>query len=375
MGAFEELSEVSKTLQNSYVSDWKEKGKKVVGYICTYMPEEILFAADILPFRITGQGADDTSHADAYLSRVNCSFTRCCLELAFRGEYDFLDGAILIDGCDHLNRYYDNWAAHKSAPPLMHIFPVPHLINSKGREWFKEEAIQVKNAIEDRFRIKVDSEKLAEARTIYNESRKLLKQLYDLRTGDKPAFTGAEVHTILSASARMPKVDFNRLLSSVLSETETRAKAKNGRIRLLVAGSMMDEPEFIENVEDMGAVVVTDALCFGTRSFWDLTDENGDPFETIIDRYYKHAPCPRMAGQYPARLEFIKKQAEQARIDGVILEHIKFCDVHGADNALLKNDLEKAGIPVLELERQYGPLADAGRIRTRVQAFYERIRK
>ena len=31
------------------------------------------------------------------------------------------------------------------------------------------------------------------------------------------------------------------------------------------------------------------------------------------------------------------------------------------------------GIPVMELERQYGPFADAGRIRTRVQAFLERI--
>jgi len=39
----------------------------------------------------------------------------------------------------------------------------------------------------------------------------------------------------------------------------------------------------------------------------------------------------------------------------------------------LKKDLEEDGIPVMELERQYGPLADAGRIRTRVQAFLERI--
>jgi benzoyl-CoA reductase/2-hydroxyglutaryl-CoA dehydratase subunit BcrC/BadD/HgdB len=62
-------------------------------------------------------------------------------------------------------------------------------------------------------------------------------------------------------------------------------------------------------------------------------------------------------------------------VDGAILEHIKFCDIHGTDNALLKGDLEKAGIPAIELERQYGPLADAGRIRTRIQAFLERIRR
>jgi len=60
-------------------------------------------------------------------------------------------------------------------------------------------------------------------------------------------------------------------------------------------------------------------------------------------------------------------------VNGVILEHIKFCDLHGTDNALLKKDLEKDGVATIELERQYGPLADAGRIRTRIQAFLERI--
>jgi benzoyl-CoA reductase subunit C len=138
---------------------------------------------------------------------------------------------------------------------------------------------------------------------------------------------------------------------------------------------MMDDPEFLKNVEDLGAIIVSDALCFGTRNFWDLTDESGDPFEAVVRRYYNHAPCPRMAGQYKKRLAFVKEQVERANVDGAILEHIKFCDIHGTDNALLKNDLEKAGVPVIELERQYGPLADAGRIRTRVQAFLERIRR
>jgi benzoyl-CoA reductase/2-hydroxyglutaryl-CoA dehydratase subunit BcrC/BadD/HgdB len=136
---------------------------------------------------------------------------------------------------------------------------------------------------------------------------------------------------------------------------------------------MMDDAEFIANVEDLGAIVVTDALCFGAKSFWNLTDETGDALENLIDRYYEHPPCPRMTGAYPRRLAFLREQIERAGVKGVILQHIKFCDLHGTDNALLKRDLEKDGIPVMELERQYGPLADAGRIRTRVQAFLERI--
>jgi benzoyl-CoA reductase/2-hydroxyglutaryl-CoA dehydratase subunit BcrC/BadD/HgdB len=39
----------------------------------------------------------------------------------------------------------------------------------------------------------------------------------------------------------------------------------------------------------------------------------------------------------------------------------------------LRMDLEKNGIPVLVLEKDYGSKADTGRIRTRVQAFLEKI--
>jgi bzd-type benzoyl-CoA reductase N subunit len=373
MGAFEELAEVSATRENRHVRAWKDNGKKVVGYVCTYLPEEILYAADILPYRLTGKGIEETSQADAYLTRVNCTFSRCCLEVAFGGGFDFLDGAVFINGCDHIRRAYDNWKAHKKALPFMHILPVPHLINDEGLQWYKDEVITFKEKVEDHFGVSIGPERLAEAVSTYNETRTLLRKLYDLRTGDEPPFTGAEALTIVSAGTAMPKAEYNELLKGVLADARTRACVSNGKIRLLVAGSLMDDPEFLESVEGVGAVVVTDTLCFGTRSFWDLTPEGGDPFDALVKRYYEHVPCPRMAGQYERRRAFLKEQAERARVDGAILEHIKFCDLHGTDNALLKKDVEKAGIPVIELERQYGPLADAGRIRTRVQAFLERI--
>ncbi len=372
MQTFEKLAQVSRTLQNSYIKAWKDQGKKVVGYVCTYMPEEILHAADILPFRITGRGVSDTSKADSCLSRVNCSFVRCCLELGMDGEYDFLDGAAWVNGCDHIRRGYDNWKA-KAPLPFMYILPVPHKIFPEGRQWYKEEVIKLKEAVENHFGVKIRSDKLAESAAIYNESRRLLKRLYDLRASDETPVTGAEAHVILSAGVTMPKTEFNKLLGDFLKEVEKRPKTSNTKIRLLVAGSMMDDPEFIQNVEELGAIVVTDALCFGARGFWDLTDEKGDIFENLIDRYFNHMPCPRMAGEYSKRLGFIKDQIKRANVKGAILQHIRSCDLHGTDNALIRPDLEKAGVPTIELERQYGPMADAGRIRTRVQAFLERI--
>ncbi len=373
MGALQELAEVSKSLRNSHVDAWKRDGKKVVGFVCSYMPEEVLHALDILPYRITGKGVQDTSHADSYLTRVNCSFARACLELGFTGEYDFLDGAIWNNGCDHIRRCYDNWKA-KIPLPFMYMLPVPHKITPHARSRYREEVLGFVEAVENHFGVKLDTKKLADAIATYNETRKLLRELYDLRTGDPPPFTGAEVLTILTAGTVIPRPEYNRLLRELLEEAKSGESAPpNGGVRLLVAGSLMDDVDFVSNVEDLGAIVVTDALCFGAKSFWNLTDESGDPLESLIDRYYEHPACPRMTGVYPERLAFLKEQIERAGVEGVILQHIKFCDLHGTVNALLKRDLEEDGIHVMELERQYGPLADAGRIRTRVQAFLERI--
>jgi benzoyl-CoA reductase/2-hydroxyglutaryl-CoA dehydratase subunit BcrC/BadD/HgdB len=253
------------------------------------------------------------------------------------------------------------------------MLPVPHRISENGLTWFKEEVSKLKEALEKRFDLKIKPDKLASAISVFNQTRRLLRQLYDLRAGESPPFTGAQALTIITASSLMPKETYNELLAELLNTVDDSPKDKKAKTRLLIAGSLLDDPEFIENVESLGAVVVSDSLCFGARNIWNLTDENGDPFDALCRRYYQHEPCPRMSGEFKRRLDFVRDQIKRSKADGAILEYIKFCDQHGTDNALLKYNLEKENIPVIELERQYGPLADAGRVRTRVQAFLERI--
>ena len=60
-------------------------------------------------------------------------------------------------------------------------------------------------------------------------------------------------------------------------------------------------------------------------------------------------------------------------MDGVILQNIRFCDLHGSENGLFERDLEASGTPCLRLEREYGPLIETGRIKMRIDAFLERI--
>ncbi len=89
MNALEELKILSGDLYNPAIEEWKKKGKKVIGFFCSYVPEEILYAADILPVRVRAPGCGNTESADVYFSPHNCSFMRACLDFALEGKYDF----------------------------------------------------------------------------------------------------------------------------------------------------------------------------------------------------------------------------------------------------------------------------------------------
>ena len=86
MPILEQLKEATQ-LTNPWINSWKNEGKKVLGYFCSYIPEEIIYAADILPIRVRARKCTDTPMADAYLSPTMCSYTRCCLEQANRKEF------------------------------------------------------------------------------------------------------------------------------------------------------------------------------------------------------------------------------------------------------------------------------------------------
>ncbi len=43
-----------------------------------------------------------------------------------------------------------------------------------------------------------------------------------------------------------------------------------------------------EIIESRGGVIVAEESCTGTRSFWDLVDENKDPMLALAERYIKY---------------------------------------------------------------------------------------
>ncbi len=369
-----QFEEVSRTLLNSYIEEWKEQGKKVLGYNCTYFPEEIVHAAGLLPFRIRGTGCTETTLADSFLARANCSFARACLEQLLQGNYDFLDGAVFVYSCDHMCTAHNSWKAQGKLPLIENIISVPHTITEYGQTWYREEISNIKEKMEEHFDVTVTDDGLREAIITCNETQRLQKRLYELRGSSAPPITGSQSLGVLVADSSMPKSEYNRLLKALVEELEAKEGVSGYDRRLMVSGSVIDNPAMLKLIEDTGGLVVSDTLCFGARrSFREPIREDGDPLDAITERYYNQIQCPRMFDSYPERFDSAFDIAKQANVEGVILQSIMNCDIHGIDNVMLQRDFEERGIPVLVLEREYDVLADAGRIKTRVQAFLERI--
>jgi bzd-type benzoyl-CoA reductase N subunit len=371
MSALQELLALPDRRDNPYVKEWKDAGGRIVGLPCGYVPEELIYAAGLLPYRVECRGCTETDLADIYMHRFNCTYARCILQAGLSGEYDFLDGFCFLNGCEQIRRMYEIWDKHIGTN-FMYMVTVPHTINEGGFKWYTEEIQNFREDLRTNFGKRLNDESLSEAIAVYNESRRLVEKLYDMRKAKDVPISGADAMRIILSAFHMPRAKYNELLREALDEIGNSGKKVEYKARLMVGGSAMDEPQLLEIIEELGGVVVTDSLCYGSKHFLDLVEEDGDPFQAVAKRYYYHNPCPRMLGEYDNRLKFMEEMAKGADVDGVILQKIVFCDSHGCDNVMLSEDLEAMGMPVLTLEREY-MLSDIGRFKTRIEAFMERI--
>ena len=373
---------ISNSIKNSYIEEWQKNNKKVVGYYCTYIPEELFYAADLLPFRIRATGNKDTELGDIYMVRFTCSFVRATLDMALKGIYDFLDGFLVCNSCDHSRRMFElfdlkvfNRENFKKKVSRFYL-AIPHIITDEGFEWYKKEVEELKEELQENFNIaKISNEKLIESIKIFNENRKILREIHDLRIQSSPKLTGSEALQINMANSSIPKDIANQELKRIIAILKEREEIDIGnKKRILLVGSVVDNIDFTQLIENSGAFIASDILCFGTRNFVDDVQlKNGEnPLDSITRRLYYRLSCPRMMDDHQRRLDFLKEEIRRANIEGVILQRINNCDLHGCDNMLFTHELKELEIPVLNFDREFYQ-ADTTRLQTRIEAFLEMI--
>ena len=374
-------SEVLKTFQeviegprNVYLDEWVRAGGKVMGYYCSYIPEEIFTAAGFLPYRIRGAGSEDSSDGDAYMSARVCTFVRHTISLALRGEFDFLDGVVLLQNCDHIRRAGDLFVK-KVKLPFYSMLSVPRAPKERLFDWYLSELKRLKAEIEAHFGLTITDQKLEEAITLHNATRERIQRLYEMRKKDAPPITGEEALTVTIAAHLMPRDQFNASMDTLLADLENARVGDSYRARVIIIGGELDNPEYIAGIEQQGALSVAEVVCFGQRSFGELIPSGADdPLERIARHKFFQVPCARMVECFDDQVSVLKTTVREFSADGIIFQRMKFCDPWAGDGHNLYWRMKEEGIPFLGLEREYLVPA-SGQVKTRVQAFLEQMGK
>jgi len=358
---------------NAYARELKETGKRIVGYYCTYAPEEIILAAGAHPMRLFGT-KDEISLADTHLQSYCCSLVRGGLEDALSGNLGFLSGTVFPHTCDTIQRLSDIWRLNTSfgffadvVLPVKLDTPAAHIYMSDVLEKFRKD-------IATGLGVDISDEDLIKAIAKINRIRNSLQSLYSLRVENPSLISGRDMFAIVKGAMVMDRDLLPVRLEEVLEivrngelswDTENRRK-------IMLVGGVCDIPDIYTLIEAAGGMVIADDLCMGSRSFEGLVGTERDPMAELTDRYISRPTCASKHASNTSRGERIVEMTKSSGAEGVIFLLLKFCDPHAFDYPYMKEFLDKAGIPnmLYELEAQHAP---EGQLSTRFETFIQML--
>ncbi len=357
--------------RHEYAKAWKERtGGKVLGYFCTYVPEEILYAAGVLPVRILGSH-EPQDVTEPHIFGMFCPFCRDCLAQGLRGRYDYLDGMMIAQSCLHIRQAYTSWEKHRPTEFSYYLCMPHHVQSPRALPYLTEELAQFKAAVEEWTGATITDGDLDEAIEVYNENRRLLRAVYELRKAAEPPLTGEEAMEMVIAAQMTDKAEHNQELRRILRELPNRQNGRDTGARLMIIGSEDDDTKFMNMVESCGATFVVDEHCTGTRYFWNEVEPRANRLEAIAARYIDRVPCPTKDWVERKRIAHILELAEVWNVDGVVVMQQKFCDPHELDTPAIRKALEEKGVKTLFLE--FDVTVPVGQFKVRVEAFLEML--
>ena len=379
---FEKLLEDA---NNDLVRQAKAEGKIALGYTCFHMPEVLLNLDNCFSVRLRAPNTGSMEVATYYMCNGSCEYSRALLERAMEGNYKFLDAICGVDLCEAMNRCMEN-------------MELLHIENENNDKFFytntdvaysdDEDSVvhtveqlqrKVLNKLHENYGVDISDDALRKAVERHNEICRLITEIGEYRKLENPPITGYEFHVLTLASYTCPKYLIIDKLRETLEEIKTRVpdEKKKYRIRVVVVGSEIDDPDLIKLMEENGALVVADRFCYGSfpgRQEIILNDE--EPIlKQICRQYLQKTECPRHCAPHRVkhRYDFVNQLVHDFHADGVIYEQMKFCTYWSYERTLASYVMnEEYKIPTLSIDRPYRARS-SGQLRTRIQAFVENV--
>ncbi len=355
-----------------YITGFKQKsGKKVVGVMHPIVPQELIYAAGLYPVRLFPMKKETITKAHESLQAYTSSIFRAIWDQVLKGGFDFLDAVVLPESCETVTYFARGWQYNRPGDKVFTFSGVRYHKNENGEKLFRKQSERLIKSLEDLSGQKVTDSALADAIDLYNENRRLLKEIFAFRKEQPPRISGTDFFAISLASAFLDKQEANAVLGKISDELrKTGGAGDRSKKRILLSGPCIVDKKIYESIESSDAYVVADDTNFGLRSFNSMVDPDKEPIAALSNAY-ADVPCP-FSTSAETRLRVLEELISEYNVDGVVFAIEKFCEAETMDFPYLeKNIKEKLGKPVLLLETEF--LGDLAPIKTRIDAFVESI--
>lgn len=359
----------------------KQAGRKVIGTFCTYVPEEIILAADGVCVGLCAGGDIGAQQAERYLPRNTCALIKSFVGFKLAGVCPYVEACDLVIGettCDGKKKAYEIFGEFVNT----FVIETPQMKTEADRALWRAEIGRLTDKIEATASRKITLEKLREATRIVNVKRQALHRLNALRRADPAPLSGRDALLINQVQFFDDPVRLTAQINTLCDELEKRVAngtgvAPAGTPRILVSGCPMAAPNWKVPylVEKNGAVIVGEESCVGERGTRNLVSEEAKTRDELLDRIterYLKIDCACFTPN-TERLDHIVQMARDYRADAVVDYALQFCTPYMMESFHVTQRLQQEGIPVLKLETDYS-MQDAPQLETRIQAFLEMLR-
>ena len=351
---------------------YKEKGMKCIGVMPYYAPEELVYAAGMMPMGMWGSNKKTISRAKEYCATFYCTIAQLDLEMLLDGTCDLLDGVITPTICDTLRPMSQNIrVAMSEKMPCIFLAHPQFRRPAFGLKFCHDQYTHVKTELEKIRGSEIKDEEIRDAIKVYNKSRKARREFVKLANAHCDVIDPIMRSAVLKAAYFMRKDEYTEKLEALNTELRALPEAKWNGVKVVTSGIIVDNPTLLKIFKDNNVAIAADDVAHESRMIRVDADETGDPMEALCKQFadqdydvllYDEASEQNRRGEYVANL--VKESGAQ----GLVLFMQQFCDPEEMEFPYLKKALDAAGIPFIKLgvDQQ---MRDFGQAATAIQAF------
>ena len=355
---------------------FKAEGKKVIGVLPYYAPEELVYAAGMVPMGIWGSNKKTISRAKEYCATFYCTIAQLALEMLLDGTMDDLDGLITPTICDTLRPMSQNFRVSigQKIPTIFLAHP-QNRFAPFGIQFCVDQYNHVKKDLEKICGHEISNESIQNAIKVYNASRAARREFVKLANEHCDVITATKRSAVLKAAWFMTKAEYTEKLVALNAELAALPVCEWKGVKVVTSGIICDNPELLKIFDDNNIAIAADDVAHESRAFRADASEEGDPMMALAkqfaDQDYEVLLYDPQSSKN-RRGEFVANMVKESGAQGLILFMQQFCDPEEMEYPYLKKALDEAGIPHIKLgvDQQ---MRDFGQAATAIQAFADVI--